>query len=167
MTTAEKEEEAAARLEALARLQHQYDETKNPLYAWEAIVCCLLADNPLTIPDWCLNYLRETAANIYRLSCGRDFRHPESKLSTDRAFELVAEALSLSKQGKRNAFAALLKDQDDQRDINSVMFYGEGMFEQIAERRNVTKDRAKRIVAARGKSLLRQSLRRKTVKPHP
>jgi hypothetical protein len=192
MTAAGKE--AAARLEALARLQHQYDETKNPLYVWEAIACCLLADNPLTIPDWCLNYLRKAATNICRLSCGRDFHYPESKLSTDQAFGLVAGALLLSEQGQRNAFARLLKDRDDQVDANSDAlyrdkFYREVIFkwttishkdgeyfvadvfrgtvlEQIAKRRSVTKDRAKRIVA-RGKSLLRQGLKRKRAKPLP
>jgi hypothetical protein len=182
------EKEAAERLETLARLQHLYHETKNPLYVWEAITWCLHADDPL-IPDWCLNYLREAATNIYRLSCGKDFRHPKSpafKLSTDQAFKLVAGALLLSEQGKRNAFARLLKDRDDQLDANSVTFFGEATFatighregkyfvdvfrgtalDQIVKRRSVSKGRAKRIVA-RGKSLLRQGQRRKRVRPHP
>jgi hypothetical protein len=189
MTAAE--EEAAARLETLARLQHGYDETKNPLYVWEAITWCLHADDPPTIPGWCLNYLREAATNIYALSCGKNFRNSKSPAfpSTEQAVKLVAEALLLSKQGKRNAFAALLKDRDDQRDANSVIFSGEATseettishregkyfvvdvvhgtaLERIAKRRSVTKDRAKRIVA-RGKSPLRQGLRQKKVKPHP
>jgi hypothetical protein len=188
MTAAE--DQAAPRLEMLARLQDWYHKTKNPLYVFEA-VAWYLPDDPPTIPDWCWNYLRKAAINISRLSRGRDFRHPKSpasKLSTDQAFELVAGALLLSRQGQRNAFARLLKDRDDQLDANSVTFFGEATFEQttighkdgkyfvvdvfrgtaleqIAKRRNVTKARAKRHVA-RGKSLLRKGLRRKRLKPH-
>jgi hypothetical protein len=125
------------------------------LYVWEAIAWSLHAnDRP---PDWCWNYLRKAATNISRLSRGRDFRHPKSpaaKVSAKQAFELVAAALLLCKQGQRNAFAALLNDQAAQRDANSVIFYGEAILEEIARRRYVTKDRAKRIVT-RGKSLLR------------
>jgi hypothetical protein len=145
---------AENRAEYLARLQHWHAETNNPLYAWEAIACCLNADDPIPIPDWCLDYLRSASINIFRLSRHQDFRVPDSpagKLSTEQVIKLIPEALALSKQG-HSAFASLLKDRDIMRDANSVLFYGEGAIDEVETRRNVSKDRAKRIVA-KGKRL--------------
>jgi hypothetical protein len=50
---------AAAREATLERLRRWYQQTKNPLYIWEAIARCLHADNPPAVPDWCLDYLRK------------------------------------------------------------------------------------------------------------
>jgi hypothetical protein len=105
--------------EALNRTQRWHERRKNPLYVWEAITRCLEADEPL--PDWCLAYLRDTAANLHSLACGVDFRERQEaglaikKISPEQAVKLIANALGLSKQGKRNAFASLLVDRDDTR----------------------------------------------------
>jgi hypothetical protein len=147
--------ETENRAEYLARLRHWYAQTNNPLYAWEAIACCLPTDDPIAIPDWCLDYLRSASMNIFCLSRRQDFRAPNSpagQLSAQQAVDLIPHALALSKQGKLNAFESLLKDRDIMRDANSVLFYGEGAIEEIETRRSVTKDRAKRIVA-KGKRL--------------
>jgi hypothetical protein len=90
------EDQAAARLETLARFRHWYDVTKNPLYVWEAVARCLY-DNPPTIPEWRLDYLRATASNLFDLSRRKDFRDSEST-----AFQLtdprIGSAGSLSFQ---------------------------------------------------------------------
>jgi hypothetical protein len=99
------------REQTLRRLRHWYDETSNPLYAWEAIFRCFANDDVQHVPDWCICYLREASENLYRLSCGADFRS-DKKIGPQRAVGLIAEALYLSKRGKRNAFAALLKERD-------------------------------------------------------
>jgi hypothetical protein len=39
--------------EALNRTQRWYEQTKNPIYVWEAIAWCLEADEPQSLPRWC------------------------------------------------------------------------------------------------------------------
>jgi hypothetical protein len=134
------------RLETLRRLRHWYQQTSNPLYVWEAISRCLINDNPPLIPEWCLDYLRSAAINLTNLGWGNDFRS-RRRVSADHAIELVAGALLLTERGKRNAFASLLKDRDAMRDANTIEFGGSHRLGEIADRRNVTTDRAQRIVA--------------------
>jgi hypothetical protein len=152
------------RLFRLEQLRHWYQETKNPLYVWEAIARGLHADSPPAIPEWCLDYIREAAGNMYDLSHRKDFRDPKSpafKLSTKRSFELVPQALCLSKRGQKNAFASLVRDREHMGDANTYMFYGKNIrvVEQDRERRKqkVSKNRTEKIIA-RGKRLLRQGL---------
>jgi hypothetical protein len=145
-----------ARLQALQRLQRWYRLTKNPLFVWETIAHCLHDDASPEIPPWCLDYLRSAATNLFDLSRRKDFRIPDSpafRLSTHQALKLVPEALSLSKRGKRNAFASLLEDRDTARDANRYLIYGKSSLEQIQKQRNVSLDRAQRIVS-KGKRLL-------------
>jgi hypothetical protein len=106
--------------------------------------------------------LRDAAANLYYLSRGTDFRKLPNvvpgELSPDRAIELIAAALSLSKKGKKNAFAALLEDRDAARDANRYLSREsteamQSELDDIQARRNIGADRAKRIVA-RGEKLL-------------
>jgi hypothetical protein len=140
---------------ALIRTHNWYEETGNPLYAWEAIVWCLNAEEPQSLPDWCTSYLRDTAENLYRLSCGKDFRDPSSgeRISPDKAAKLVSNALSISRQGK-NAFASLLRDRDDSRSALAAAYHGPGAgVAETAWSRNVTSDSAKRRVK-RGNRLL-------------
>jgi hypothetical protein len=143
------------------RLHHLYEQTKNPLFVWQAI-----ADAP-AIPDWCMPYLREVAINLTELA------------SSKHAMQSVSKALSLSRQGKRNAFAALEKDRRDMKfakqftayehsrelrfdeDLgqyfvsdNPPSFFRDIVWGNIKRERNVARDRAQRIIA-RGKSLLR------------
>jgi len=74
-------------------------------------------------------------------------------VTDDQAIELVAAALLLTRQGKRNAFAQLLKDRDDSQDANTVTWFGDGRLKEIMARRNVSEDRAQRIIR-RGKQLV-------------
>jgi hypothetical protein len=151
--------EATARQETLDRIQRWYEETQNPLYVWEAIARCLYADEQPAFPDWCLDYLRGAAANLYRLSCGLDFRMPSGtaakNISPKDAINLVSEAFSLSKQGK-NAFAKLRDNVDTMRIVNRCRDYGswDKLVPEIEKQWNVTPKSA-RDRAARGKRLLR------------
>jgi hypothetical protein len=152
----------------LDRLQGWYESTRNPLYAWEAIDLSLQKKLSPTIPDWCLAPLTDAAANLFYLTRGVDFRKlPDAvggELTPDRAIDLVSAALSLSKKGKKNEFAALLEDRDTARDANRYLLSAAGesaVLDEIQARRSVSRDRAQRIVA-RGKRLLRGK-----VKPNP
>jgi hypothetical protein len=151
--------ESAARQETLDRVHRWYEQTKNPLYVWEAITRCLHADEQLVLPDWCVDYLRGAATNLYRLSCGLDFRDPPGPatktISSDHALKLVSNALSLSKQGKRNAFASLLAHRDDMRLVVRHWPYRswDGLVPEIQKQRNVTRESARRR-ATRGKRLM-------------
>jgi hypothetical protein len=110
--------------EALNRTQRWYEQTKNPLYVWEAIAWCLHADEQRSLPDWCLAYLRDTAANLHSLACGVDFRDPAKKITSDQAFKLTSNALSLARQGKKNAFASQRRDGDNMRAALDKHYHG-------------------------------------------
>jgi hypothetical protein len=145
--------------EALNRTQNWYDKTKNPLYVWEAITRCLCADEPPSLPGWCLDYLRDTAKNLHSLACGVDFRERQEagsaikKISPNQAFKLISNALSLSRQGKKNAFASLHVDLEDTRGWLDDLHYGRGAGAlKIQMLRNVTPESARRKIA-RGKRL--------------
>jgi hypothetical protein len=152
------ESETDLRHETLDRLRHWYEQTKNPLYAWEAIARCLNADERPSLPEWCIPYLREAATNLCRLSWGQDFRKPtRSKISTHKAAALVPNALSFSRQGQKNVFAMLHDDRDTMRDALDLHYHkkiGASLLQEIKRRRNVEIDRAGRIIA-RGRRLLR------------
>lgn len=149
------------RTEMPNRLRHWYEQTQNPLYVWEAIAEGLNADEP-SIPDWCIPYLREAAVNLTHLAASvRDIREDEGA-SSDHAMQSVSQALSLSRQGKRNAFANLPIDRRDADEawhsltdhpIIAPFIHKLGL-KWIEEKRNVSRDRAQRIIA-RGTSLLR------------
>jgi hypothetical protein len=143
-------------------MKRQYEQTKNPLYVWEAISCCLRADEQRSLPDWCLAYLRDTAANLYGLACGVDFREPGKNIniSSDQALKLTARALSISKQGKRNAFASLRFDCTDMRHALTAHYYGpDAGVSDIERSRSTTREAARRRIA-RGSLLL--GFKRKT-----
>jgi hypothetical protein len=128
-----------------------YEQTKNPLYVWQAMNECFHAGEPL--PDWCLDYLKGAAQNLYSLSCGVDFRDREAaeKISPDEAFKLVTNALSISKQGKKNAFASLRVDAEDSRAAGDDYFRGRGA---CVERLTTGSPQRKLKRAARGRRLI-------------
>jgi hypothetical protein len=131
-----------------------YEETKNPLYVWQAMNECFHAEEPL--PDWCLDYLKDAAQNLYSLSCGVDFRTGKTaeKISPDEAVKLVTNALSISRQGKKNAFASLRVDAADARAAQDDYFRGKGAcVERLGKETSVTRERVLRR-AARGRRLI-------------
>ena len=145
--------------EALNRTQRCYEQTKNPLYVWEAIAWCLKADEPQSLPDWCLAYLRDTAANLHSLACGVDFRERQEagsaikKISPQQAVKLIANALCLSKQRKRNAFASLRVDRDDTHAwLDDHHYWRDAGVPEVQMLRNLTPESARRRIA-RGKLL--------------
>jgi hypothetical protein len=146
----------------LDRLEAWYETSQNPLYAWEAIDLCLKTSPFPTIPVWCLAVLRDAATKLFYLSRGTDFREPSlapCELPPNRAIELVAEALSLSSKGKKNAFAALVQDRGIARDASQFLWRDslgspQSALDEIMADRNIESDRAKRIVA-KGKEFLR------------
>jgi hypothetical protein len=128
-----------------------WQKTKNPLHVWRAVAICLNAEPKLSIPDWCLPYLADAAANIETMMCGYDFRGERPRLKPEQAHELTAHALGFSRQGKKNAFAELVDESslhryalDAERGIDALGA--------IKQERNVSDDRAARLLA-RGKKL--------------
>lgn len=93
--------------QTLEQLRHMYEQTKNPLYAWEAIARRLNAGEP--IPEWCVPYLHDVAVKLTHLALGHD--SSKGEINPDQALRLVPQALSLSAERKTNKFAALQKDR--------------------------------------------------------
>lgn len=147
-------DELGRRLDAL---QWWYEQNGTPLYAWEAIALCLNASPMLAIPYWCIPYLRDAATKITELawSEGRAIsaakRRGEKRKNRSMGAP-VLEALSLSSQGKKSAFARAAADAAAQRDALYVRRDGKTAAEDIARRRSVEPDRAARIIA-KGKRL--------------
>jgi hypothetical protein len=107
-------------------------------------------------PALVLDYIKVTAANLHSLACGVDFRllPGSAKISSDQAVKLIASALSLCKQRKRNAFAALLVDRDDMRAGLTNYYYGrDADVPEIEMLRRTTPESARRRIA-RGKRLI-------------
>lgn len=126
-------------------MQHLYEQTKNPLYVWEAIAVGLYAEP--NIPEWCIPYLHKASLKLTTLG--------KSKIKIKHA--QVLEALSLSSQGKRGAFAALQNDRRDMAEAgkhSSLFMRKTGLgLKVIGSSRSVEPDRARRILA-RGKRLM-------------
>ena len=142
------------------RLCHWYQLTQNPLYAWEAIAEALAADVPTT-PDWCIPYLREAAVNMTNLAAVRERYRTSPEVSPKQAMQKAPKALSLARQGKRNAFADLIIDRRDADDAWHSLSEHPAIaplmrnlaLKSKKKKRSVEPDRAERIVA-RGKRLL-------------
>jgi hypothetical protein len=94
----------------LASLERWWDQTSNPLYAWEAIARCMNATPPAPTPEWCLPYLAEVARNITCLS----WQVVGGRMPHEQAAKRVGRALGVARQGA-NAFAQVQKDGDAMR----------------------------------------------------
>jgi hypothetical protein len=109
-------EERAAEL---ARLEHWWKETGNPLYIWEALAKCLSNDgSEKSIPAFCREYLKETAVKLTLLQWGRDFRSaadPKPRIDAEQANRLAPAALGLGREGSKNMFARVVENQAVQR----------------------------------------------------
>ncbi len=150
--------EAEQRQLALAHAETCYNDRGNPLYVWSAISCCLSGSYDLPIPTWCVEYLRAAANNLYRLSCGLDFRQaastPGPRIEPEYAAKLVSQALMMSSQGRRNAFSSLQSDVRDMRAANSdvtfrdheLVFVGKAGSREVEKERNVSKKSAGRRI---------------------
>jgi len=130
-----------------------WKKTNNPLYVWRVVAICLNATPRVPIPDWCLPYLATAAGNINNLTSGRDFRGERERVSPDQAHALAVEALGLSSQGKKNAFARVAEDAQDQRHARNAGF-GHDAVAAIEKARSVTPEHARRRLQ-RGKRLAR------------
>jgi len=152
------------------------ETTGNPMYVWEAIAHCNMADYPrYPLPDWCLVYLTSVASMLLTLgklentltypvkasnmtdeaySCLVDEWQSNSAISAEQAAELALKALGFTKQGK-NMFFEFSKDRMEMfhAAISEVgaQVLGENPVEWIMRKRNVTKraatDRIKRGLA--------------------
>jgi len=130
-----------------------WTKTNNPLHVWRVVAICLNAEPRLAIPDWCLPYLADAAANIDTLMRGRDFRGERPQLTPQKACTLAAEALGFVRQGKKSAFAEIKEDTALQRHaLNAEL--GCDALADIRQERNVSGDRAARLLS-RGKRLTR------------
>jgi hypothetical protein len=130
-----------------------WQKTKNPLHVWRAFAICLNAEPRLAIPDWCLPYLADGAANIDTLMRGHDFRGERPQLTPQKACTLTAEALGFVRQGKKSAFAEIKEDSSLQlHALNAEL--GQDALGNIMRERNVSDDRAARLLS-KGKRLTR------------
>lgn len=162
-----------ATIDLRAWVKNWWDETKNPLYAWEAISRSAESGEPP--PAWAAAYLRETAKNLLLLAHRRDFRdRGASAVTPDQAMALLGQALGLVAPGQKNAFARRSDDADAARAAMDAEFYdppdavpllqtrdGERLEPirhpartELMQRRTITADRAQRIIA-RGAKLTR------------
>jgi hypothetical protein len=91
----------------------KYQETKNPLYVWQAIALALTVATEPVVPAWCLPYLRDTATRLAHVRPPSSKPHPFRKTNKLTIPAQVMKALDFSRQGKRNAFANLQNDQHD------------------------------------------------------
>jgi Arm DNA-binding domain len=90
-------------------IENWWNQTKNPLYAWEAI--CRSLNSGEEIPNWALEYLRSAADNMMWLAIGRDFRCADAKrIDADQCVKLVGEALGLWREATKNEFARRAND---------------------------------------------------------
>ncbi len=104
---------------------------------------CLAADPPYPLPAWCVPYLAEAARRLTLLSWGRDWREGKPEPLPDEALGLVSTALSLVKQGQKNAFSRVQEDAEMQR---NALAEDRGFLQadDVARLHNVGLDRAKR-----------------------
>jgi hypothetical protein len=122
-------------------------KTGNPLHIWRVVAICLKANPLVSIPDWCIPYLAETAFNITLLTGGSDFRGDHPPISPSQANELVPRAMGLGRQGQKNAFAKIKDHARDQRHVNDAEFRGHDAADVIAGERVITKQRSQRRVS--------------------
>jgi hypothetical protein len=103
----------------LMNLEHFYKETNNPVMVWWAIHWCLNEGPQHAFPDWCLDYLAETAAKLGRLGqevvgdavTVGEIGKGSGRARTPTANQLMA-ILGFSTQGKsafRQAFSDMRK----------------------------------------------------------
>jgi hypothetical protein len=114
------------------KLRRLFDATKNPLYAWQAVLSSAAFGQP--IPDWCIPYLHTAAARVVDLAdrvnpngrglgrttgLGALYRADLDRLKPANAVAGLGWALGLV-TGKSNAFARLASDQEHMRDAALV-----------------------------------------------
>jgi hypothetical protein len=124
--------------------ENWWKKTGNPLHIWRVVAICLKADPPLGIPDWCIPYFADTAFNITLLTGGSDFRGERPPISADQACGLVPQALGLSRQGQKSAFAKIADHARDQQHVNDAEYRGHDAAEVIAAERGITPERSRR-----------------------
>ncbi len=121
--------------------EHWWRLDQNPLHAWRAIDCCLNTNPPLPLPVWCLPYLADAARKMTMLTGGQDFESGE-RIDDEQALDRVRSALSLSRQGKKNAFLTVREVSQ----LSKHVLKGEDAVHIIQQEKSVTLDRAKRLV---------------------
>jgi len=88
----------------LATREQEYQETKNPLYVWSAIVEAI--DNGVSVPAWALRYLRHCAHRLLELRM-----EPPREVAP-----AVAEALEFKRSG-RSGRGNVFRRFEDERDL--------------------------------------------------
>jgi len=131
-------------------VEHWWRLRDNPLYAWEAISLSLSSKPPEPIPEWCLPYLRDAAAQIANLS----WRVGRGELDSETANDLVPKALQFvtGVKGQKNAFARVADDRQLMKASLSEG-YGLGGAQELAKQRNIEEETARRNIRRRGDPL--------------
>lgn len=160
----------AWRARVLEKLHERFLEEWNPLFAWDALRICNIADWPSRpLPDWCMDYLVTLSCRLYDLAALRNAKSRpwrdddelqaafEQRLSKWEAKHVTpAEALAqlpwifdLSRQGW-NAFKAYAMEQQDEATSIAFKFKpsaGKRSYvEALARRWNVEEESAERRI---------------------
>jgi hypothetical protein len=99
----------------IQNLEHWFEQTQNPLHAWEALARCLAPDAPeQRLPDFVREYFRDAAVRMSSLSIGRHWED-DSLVDPKDAPRLVGEALELWRERSKNAFVRRRDDGDNGR----------------------------------------------------
>lgn len=109
-------------------LRERYEESKNPLLFWEALQVCL--DEKFPIPEWVLNYLKESASKLMDLAD----RHQKSG---QRAAFDVYNALGMKGPGSGNIFSKYQRQKREQKVIWKILDKAE--FDEEYEIKNIVK----------------------------
>jgi hypothetical protein len=141
----------------LAALKRWWRQTKNPLFAWEAIDFCLNAQPPRAIPEWCIAYLAQAAAALTHLH----WATVRDEISPTEAFKQSRGALGFGRERQKTAFAKGTDDafllrvalNEDQRKPVIEQDPVDGTARLIGENDWVTEDRVRRRLR-RGRKLL-------------
>ena len=161
-----------------AQFEHLFATTGNPLWVWRFMVSARGIRNMLEhlepqpdlgtlvqpLPQWCMDYLLQSAQRLAELADGLDYRsEPVSRdkaggprIEPTRAGELVADALGLTRAGW-NAFAAFQVQKRDDVGLLFVDYLSEKgeskakLIEELAEMWGVedTRQLRRRLSAAR------------------
>lgn len=173
----------AGRNAALERLRRQYYRDLNPLYVWQAVGLCNLADYPpRPLPRWCMTYLTTVAVRLTALGRLNDprsypFQQPgetgdaqadrqaawrAQRMPPAAAIGVVPWALGLTRRGW-NAFARF--DAEQQHDFEAALYEGSDREQRRAVLARVGKRQSISDLAAR--RVIRRASQRRTALPLP
>lgn len=177
------------REENLEQLRALFDESKNPLYLWEAVHSCLCPPDGYprcALPNWCTPYFAMVASHLMMLSHFKDAKSfPENKeqettteysrrweewndrpaISAERACELIPWVMRFERKGWSafKQYAADRKAIDEAAIFPVLARHGEQQaIDRLKKKFNLQENKSAKRLISRGLDLLR-----KRTKPTP